>query len=594
MKRSWFIIAASAVFASFLYIGSGVLAQSERWKAETKDVNAPNVSPNLVISQIYGGGGNSNAVFANDFVELFNRGNSPVSLDGWSTQYASSGGSEFLVTPLSNITIQPGQYYLIQYASSGSIGGPIPTPDRIAPAVTNNAGNTFTPNLSGTTGKIALVNSTVRLPISTCPVDSTIVDFVGYGDAASCFEGARAGNFSNSTAGRRNGNGCTDTDNNSADFSIGVPAPRNTSSFTNSCNLGANLQAGMAANPATVSPGGTTLLTVTVIPATTPPSTGIGVEGNLTAINGLSIQPFYDNGTNGDVTAGDNVFSFLASIPAGTSGGQYVITSVAHDAQGRTVNLDQTISVNAPLPNEDPLIFGNPSYATTDVSNENNYLMEKPQFSLSYNRSTATPNWVAWRLDSSWIGTADRQDDFRPDPALPAAWYHVQDNDYSGSGFSRGHMCPSGDRTRSIPDNSATFLMTNMIPQLAANNEGPWNDLENYCRTLASQGNEVYIISGPNGIHAVTPTIANGQITVPERTWKVVLVLSNGSDDLRRVNRSTRVFGIVVSNRSVTNGNAWRNYRVTVDAVESLTGHNFFSNVPRNIQEYIESRRDTL
>ncbi len=579
MKRSWFILAASAVFASFLYVGSGVLAQSERWKAETKDVNAPNVSPNLVISQFQPG---LSASANDEWIEIKNTSSSPVDLNGYRVVYRSQNGvndvGPFAVWTTQTI-LQPGQFYLI---ASTSYNGPV------APNLTYNP-SVCACSMSASNGGLAIRQGDMNT--------GTIIDAVGWGSGSNIFvEGSRTTAPGSGNSQERKQNGCQDTDNNANDFQTLAPfSPRNASSAPVTCSgTGTALFAAMAANPSTVSPGGTTLLTVTVIPATTPPSTEIGVEGNMTAINGLSLQPFYDNGTNGDVTAGDNVFSFLASIPAGTSGGQYVITSVAHDAEDRTVNLNQTISVNAPLPNEDPLIFGNPSYATTDVSNESNYLMEKPQFSLSYNRSTATPNWVAWRLDSSWIGTADRQDDFRPDPALPAAWYHVQDNDYSGSGFSRGHMCPSGDRTRSIPDNSATFLMTNMIPQLAANNEGPWNDLENYCRTLASQGNEVYIISGPNGVHAVTPTIANGQITVPERTWKVVLVLPNGSDDLRRVNRSTRVFGIVVSNRSVTGGNAWRNYRVTVDAVESLTGHNFFSNVPRNIQEYIESRRDTL
>ena len=97
-------------------------------------------------------------------------------------------------------------------------------------------------------------------------------------------------------------------------------------------------------------------------------------------------------------------------------------------------------------------------------------------------------------------------------------------------------MCPSGDRTRTIPDNSATFLMTNMIPQLAANNEGPWADLENYCRVLASGGNEVYIVSGPSGNIG---TIAQGHVIVPGLTWKVVLVLPNGNNDLSRIGKST-------------------------------------------------------
>ena len=133
--------------------------------------------------------------------------------------------------------------------------------------------------------------------------------------------------------------------------------------------------------------------------------------------------------------------------------------------------------------------------------------------------------------------------------------------------------------------------MTNIIPQLAANNEGPWADLENYCRTLASAGNEVYIIAGPSGNIG---TIAQGRVVVPQLTWKVVLVLPNGNNDLSRISKSTRAFGVIMSNQSITMGNQWRNYRVTVDAVECLTGYNFFSAIPKNTQEIIERRRDRL
>ncbi|MGD9563167.1 MAG: DNA/RNA non-specific endonuclease [Pyrinomonadaceae bacterium] len=552
--------------------------------------NTAAVSPNIVISQIYGGGGNvSGSQYTNDFVELFNRGDQPVSLNGWSTQYASASGTNWLVTPLGNVTLQPGQYYLIQYASGGSNGATLPTPDLIAPEVTVN-GNTFIPNLSGSSGKLALVNSTTQLPANSCPVSSTIVDLIGYGASASCFEAVRAGQLSNTSAAARNSGGCSDTDNNSADFTVGSPAPRNTSTPVSTCNLGALLQAGIQASPNVVSPGGNMLLSVTVIPATTPPSTGITVTGDLSQIGGAASQPFFDNGTNGDPTAGDNVFSYLAVVPNDATGGARIITAVAEDAQARTVNLIQNITINAPLPGEDPLLFGNPSNATPDIGNENNYLMHKPQYSLSYNRGKATANWVAWRLDSSWIGSTPRQDDFRPDSALPIGWYQVTDADYSGSGYDRGHMCPSGDRTNSIPNNSATFLMTNMVPQLGANNQGPWEEFESYCRTLAQQGNEVYIMSGPTGNIG---TIAQGQVVIPAATWKVVLVLPNGTNDLSRVTKGTRAFGIIVPNEPPLDINApWRNFRVTVNQVEYLTGYDFLNMIPKNTQELIERRRD--
>ena len=596
MKKYFLSFVALSVVVGGLFFAFNTLAQIEiqivsdqtdRF-SQSKDEAAPLVSPNIVISQIYGGGGNTGAVYANDFVELFNRGTSPVSLNGWSTQYASATGTEFFVTPLSNVVLQPGQYYLIQYASSGAIGSAIPTPDVVAPAITNNAGNTFIPNLSVTTGKIVLVNSTVRLPASTCPVDPTIVDLVGYGDSASCFEGAKTPNFSNTTAGKRNGGGCVDTDNNNTDITIGAPAPRNTSSPTSTCNLGGNLQAGMSANPTTVNPSGSTLLTVTVIPATTPPSTDIQVVGDVTQIGGSSLQPFLDDGMGGDATAGDNIFSYLATLPANTTGGVKNITAVASDAQARFVNLGLNITVNAPLEGENPLLLGNPTNATSDVANENNYLMNKPQYSLSYNRSRNEPNWTAWRLDSSWIGSTSRQGDFRPDTTLPAGWYQVTPTDYSEPIYDRGHMCPSGDRTNSVLNNSATFLMTNMVPQLQDNNQGPWEDLETYCRTLAGQGNELYIISGGFGN---VGTIGNG-VVIPASTWKVVLVLPNGTNDLSRISKNTRTFAVIMSNQSITRNAPWRDYRTTVRGVERLTGYHFFTNVEAVTAETIKTKKD--
>lgn len=549
------------------------------------------VSPNIVISQIYGGGGNgATSQFVNDFVVLFNRGSSPVSLAGWSTQYASAGGTEWLVTPLSNVTLEPGQYYLIQYGSGGNNGAALPSPDVIAPMVTNNAGNSFIPNLSATTGKLALVNSTAHLPALSCPGEPGIVDLVGYGTNASCFEGAKTPNLSVTTAAVRNGGGCADTDNNLNDFTIAAPSPKNTASPTNSCNLGATLQASGGASPSNVAPNVATRLTVTVIPATTPPSSGITVVGNLINIGGSSAQQFFDDGTNGDVTPNDNVYSYLATIPADLGGGQTSVTATASDAQSRSAGVTINITITAQPAGENPLLLGNPSNATTDAANENNYLMIKPQYSLSYNRSRATANWVAWRLDSSWLGTADRQDDFRPDPDLPAGWYQVTSGDYTGSGYQRGHMTPSGDRTRSVADNSATFLMTNIVPQIGENNEGAWADFENYCRALANQGKELYIVSG---VYGNAGTIAQGRIVVPQATWKVVLVLPNGGDDLQRINKTTRTIAIVVPNQPpLSQSSPWRNFRTSVDAVEALTGYNFFSNVPKIAQELIERRRD--
>ncbi|HEX8354837.1 MAG TPA: DNA/RNA non-specific endonuclease, partial [Pyrinomonadaceae bacterium] len=165
------------------------------------------------------------------------------------------------------------------------------------------------------------------------------------------------------------------------------------------------------------------------------------------------------------------------------------------------VNIDN-VTVNpyaAPPPVSVHLTMGNPSNAVADVNQPTNYLLDKPQYAVSYHRDKGRPNWVSWHLGSTWLGSAPRQDDFRADAGLPAGWYQVQASDYTGSGFDRGHHCPSADRTATVADNSSTFLMTNMMPQSPDNNQGPWAALETYCRTLVTLGNELYVVMGGSG-----------------------------------------------------------------------------------------------
>jgi endonuclease G len=234
------------------------------------------------------------------------------------------------------------------------------------------------------------------------------------------------------------------------------------------------------------------------------------------------------------------------------------------------------------------LTMGNPSNATTDVNQPTNYLMLKQGFAEAYHRDRGTPVWTSWHLDSSWIGSTGRAGDFHADTTLPTGWYQVQPTDYQGSGYDRGHMTPSGDRTSTFDLNNETFLMTNMIPQLPANNQGPWADFESYCRTLVEQGNELYIISGGTGSQG---TLANGHVTIPSQTWKVVIVIPSGTNDVSRVTTSTRTIAILLPNSGTINTN-WRTYRVSVDQVEGLTGFNFFSNVDDSAENIIEATVD--
>ncbi len=185
---------------------------------------ASGASTTLVISQIYGGGGNSGATYKNDFIEILNISGSPISLNGYSVQYASAAGAFTAgnVTALPNTTLQPGHYFLIEEGPGAGGTVNLPTPD-----VTGNIA------MSATTGKVALVNSTTAIGTSCT---ASVVDLIGYGTGASCSETMPAATLTNTTAALRLAGGCTDTDNNSTDFSAGAPNPRNTASPIANCS----------------------------------------------------------------------------------------------------------------------------------------------------------------------------------------------------------------------------------------------------------------------------------------------------------------------------------------------------------------------
>jgi endonuclease G len=224
--------------------------------------------------------------------------------------------------------------------------------------------------------------------------------------------------------------------------------------------------------------------------------------------------------------------------------------------------------------------------------------MNKTYYASSYSRDRGIPNWVSWHLYSADLGSTPRQDDFRNDNSLPAGWYQVQNNAYTGSGFDRGHNTPSGDRTSSVAANSSTFLMTNMIPQAPVNNQQTWANFEDSLRRLVGFGHEVYIVmgnygTGGSGSNGFATTINSGHVTVPSNIWKIAVVLPNGNGDSARVDASTRVIAINVPNQNNVNSN-WKNYRTTIDAIETATGYNLLSRLPASLQAIIEAKIDNL
>jgi hypothetical protein len=205
----------------------------------TQTTGFTTTSPNLcdtsvVISQVYGGGGNASATYKNDFVELHNRGTTTVSLAGWSVQYASAGGSFNSATNLSG-SIPPGGYFLVQEASGGANGVALPAADASGSI-----------NLAAGAGKVALVSSTTLLGASCS--GGTVVDMVGYGGTASCFEGSSfaTGPANNTTSIFRGSAGCTDVNNNGADFAVAAVSPRNSATAASTCACTVENESGAA------------------------------------------------------------------------------------------------------------------------------------------------------------------------------------------------------------------------------------------------------------------------------------------------------------------------------------------------------------
>ncbi len=255
-------------------------------------------------------------------------------------------------------------------------------------------------------------------------------------------------------------------------------------------------------------------------------------------------------------------------------------------------------------PENDPLFLGNPTDSFADTALTVNYLMVKPQYTLSYNASTLCPNWVAWHLGTENMGDADRMDDFRPDPELPAGWYGIKKADYQYNkyGFDRGHVCPSADRTTTKDDNSMTFLMTNMVPQSPDNNRVIWMHFENYERELAKAGNELYIVAGPYGtggtsskgtFDEIPVTLKSGEVlrmNVPAYTWKVVLAIPAGDGDLSRIDESATAIAINVPNKmGMQKTGDWEQFLCSIDDIEELTGYDFFELLPDNIEDKLEA-----
>lgn len=310
----------------------------------------------------------------------------------------------------------------------------------------------------------------------------------------------------------------------------------------------------------------------------------------------------YDDGTSwyyvgATVTTSSTTLNTVKFEVNDTESVRYGIQKISGGSN--RINIDNVeMNVGGTGGGDDPgldsnLTFGNPSDAASDPEN---YFLDKPDFTLSYNNDNGTPNWVSWHLSAAWTGNTPRCNCFKSDTTLPSNFFRATKGDYTNSGFDRGHLCPSADRNGNEASNENTYYMTNIAPQAPDNNQRSWANFENYLRSLTLEGNEIHIVSGVTGTggtgrNGPANTIAGGQVNVPDSFWKAALVLPNGTDDILRVTSATRIIVILVPNDQAIDTD-WTQFKTTVDDIENLTGYDLFENIPDTIESIVESTVD--
>lgn len=431
------------------------------------------VQAQVVISQVYGGGGNSGATLRNDFVELFNKGAAPVVVGGWSVQYSSATGSgTWLVSTIAaGKTIAPGGYFLIQQAAGAGGTVSLPTPDEIGALA-----------LGSTAGKVALSN-TVSALSGAAPSGGAVVDIVSYGPTATPTEGTPTAVLSNTTAALRNGAGCDDSGNNSIDFTVGAPNPRNSATAAIVCGGG---------NP--LPPVAVAIFNIQGAGATSP-NVGLNVitSGVVThrSSNGFFIQ---DLTGDANPATSDGLFVFTGSTISATaavgnlvqvtgvvtefSTGGSTLTQIANPTSVNLVGSGYTIT---PTPVSLPLAEGDS--------------MERFEGMLVTTTSpmTVQQNFFQARFGQVTIGAGGRHETptnrFRP-------------------GASAQALAAEQARGRLLLDDSSSVQNPSIIPYLVASSGVPRaGDAVSSLTGVIDFGPATSTSSGP-GLYRLQPTVA--------------------------------------------------------------------------------------
>lgn len=200
-------------------------------------------------------------------------------------------------------------------------------------------------------------------------------------------------------------------------------------------------------------------------------------------------------------------------------------------------------------------------------------------YTVSYNHGTRQPNWVAWTLTRAHASGKLKRGDFEDDMDMPSP--KGTKADYFNTGFDRGHLCPAGDNKWSQKAMDECFLMTNMCPQTHALNAGVWNSIEQQCRTWAKKYGKVYIVCGPIFLNKQHRKLGKNKVVVPDAFFKVIL----------RTGKNPQAIGFICRNQSAK-GLQKKDFVNSVDEVERITGYDFFSKLPDNVEKKIEAKAD--
>ena len=289
-----------------------------------------------------------------------------------------------------------------------------------------------------------------------------------------------------------------------------------------------------------------------------------------------------------NTTASVDEHGVITALAAGTM----TVRATAPDRTTRTYSLPSTVATASLT----ALYAGNAEFGEpADGDASDDFVVRRKQYTSSYNRNRGTPNWVSYNIDPTHFGTQDRCDCFTFDPMLPADFPRYTTADYTGAGavagfgIDRGHLARSFDRTSGSLDNATTFYFSNIIPQAADNNQGPWASFENFLGDLArAQGKEVYVIAGVAGNAG---TVKNeGTIVIPASTWKVAVVMDHDEGlPQARTHEDVEVIAVLMPNVAGIRDVDWNTYRTTVNAVESASGYDVLSLLDDRLELMIEA-----